>query len=119
MPDLHAALAWVAAAATVVLLAVAIATAAGRLPSYRALDRALLAQLAMPALAGLTGGAALAASGPPADPLHLLYGAVAALAPGAARAAAHGGGAARLARWVAVGSLVAVGATVRSFMTGS
>ncbi len=51
--------------------------------------------------------------------LHLLYGAVATLAPGVARAAAHGRGAAGLGRWVTVGALVAVGATVRSFMTGS
>ena len=102
------------------VLAVAVATAAGRaFRSYRALDRVLLAQAAVTGLAALVGIGSKATTGLPADPLHLLYGALAALLPLAVRIWASGRTARSIARWVAGAAVVALGATVRSFMTGS
>jgi hypothetical protein len=119
MGVLHAALAWLAAASVVAVVAVGAATATGRIATYRALDVTLLAQAAITALAGLAGAATYAAVGPPRDPLHLLYGAVTAALPLAVRILGQGGTARTLGRWVALAGLVALGATLRSFMTGS
>ncbi len=117
--SLHTALAWLAAASTVALLAVAVSTAAGRFASYRLVDRVLLVQLATATLAAVTGGASLVSAGTPSDALHVLYGAVVGLAPIGARAAAGRGDVRRIGRWVTVAATVAIAATVRSFMTGS
>lgn len=119
MTAAHVWLAWLSAALVVALLAVAIATATGRVRSYLALDRVLLAQGVIAGLTGAAGLASVVADGPPSDALHLLYGAVLAIVPAAARAAAHGREPEAVGRWVAVAAAVAVGATVRSFMTGS
>lgn len=87
--------------------------------SYRAIDLALMAQLGVTGLTALLGAVVAILATPPRDPLHLLYGAVVLLVPCIARVAGQGRGTRSVARWVAAGSLVALGATVRSFMTGS
>jgi hypothetical protein len=119
METVHAWLAWLAAGSLVAVLVTAAATALGRPSSYRALDLVLLAQLALTGLAGVAGAATAASGRPPADPLHLLYGLLAAVVPVGVRAAAQGRTARSVARWVAVAALVALGGAVRSFMTGS
>jgi hypothetical protein len=119
MTAAHVALAWLAATSIVAVLVAALATAAGLTRGYGWLDRALLAQLALTGLAVATGVATFAFARPPGDPLHLLYGGVAAGAPLAARIALQGRDPRRLGRWVAVAAAVAIGATVRSFMTGN
>jgi hypothetical protein len=119
MAVLHAGLAWLAAASVVGLLVVAAATAMGRLASYRALDLAVLTQLVVTGLAALAGAATAASTSPPADPLHLVYGALDVFVPIGVRAAVQGRDARAIGRWVTVAALVAVGATLRSFMTGS
>lgn len=103
----------------VVLLATSALTATGRLRSYRALDRAILAQAGLTALAALAGVAAAVALEPPSDALHMLYGTVGTLLPAGVRAAVQGRDPSAIGRWVTVAALVALGATVRSFMTGS
>jgi hypothetical protein len=119
MAGLHAALAWLVLAAVVGLLVVAVLTAAGRTRSYRLLDRVVLAHLALATLAGLAGVAAAAGGRPPADGLHLVYGAVSTGLPVVARMTAQGRDRAAIGRWVALAALLALGATIRSFMTGS
>lgn len=119
MAGLHAAFAWVAAASVVVLLATAALTATGRLRSYRALDRAVLVQLGCSAVAALAGLATAVSLAPPRDALHVLYAAVGTLLPVGVRVAAQGRDPSTIGRWVTVAALVAVGATLRSFMTGS
>lgn len=114
----HAALAWIALATIVALLVVSLLAVARPRRSYRAIDLAILAQLAATAATGLAGAVTGVIQAPPRDALHLLYGAVALGAPAVARAAAHRRGTRAVARWVAVGALVGLGATVRSFMTG-
>jgi hypothetical protein len=119
MTAAHVALAWLAATSIVVVLVVALVTAAGRTRGYAWLDRALLAQLALTGLTVATGVATFLVVRPPGDPLHLVYGGVTAGAPLVARIALQGRDPQRLGRWVAVAAAVAIGATVRSFMTGS
>jgi hypothetical protein len=119
MPEAHAALAWPAALAIAVLLAVAALEVVRPRGSYRAIDLALMAQLVATGFTALAGVGVAILAQPPRDPLHLLYGAVVLVVPGVARVAGHRRGAGAVARWVAAGSLVALGATVRSFMTGS
>ncbi len=119
MTAAHVAIAWLAAASIVLVMVVALWTAAGRTRGYAWLDRVLLAQLAVAALAAVTGGASFALSRPPDDALHLVYGAVAVAAPLAARIATQGAGPRKIGRWVAIAAAVAIGATVRSFMTGN
>jgi hypothetical protein len=119
MDGLHAALAWAAAAAVVAVLGAALLTATGRLATYRILDRLILAQLAVGALAATAGAATATSSAPPRDVLHLLYGALAVIVPVAVRVWAQGRAARSVGRSVAVAALIALGATVRSFMTGS
>lgn len=120
MTAAHVALAWLAAASVLAVLVLAVLTAAGRTGgTYRWLDAALLAQGVVSALTSAVGIAALTGDRPPADVLHLLYGAVTTVVPLTVRAAAQGRDAATIGRWVAVAAVVAIGATVRSFMTGS
>ena len=113
------ALAWLAATSVVAVLVLALLTATGRTRgTYGWLDAGLLAQAAVTALTSLVGLAAFVAGRPPADPLHLLYGAVTTLVPVGVRAAAQGRDAGTIGRWFAVAAAVAMGATIRSFMTG-
>ena len=119
MDALHLGLAWLAAGSVVAVLVTAVGTAAGPLPSYRVLDVVLLAQVAATGTAALAGVAVWLTAAPPQDPLHLLYGAVAFAAPMAVRLAVQGRDPRAVGRWVALAALVALGSTIRSFMTGS
>jgi hypothetical protein len=119
MGVLHAALAWAAVASVAVVLVLAVLTAIGRLRSYRALDVSLLVQVVATSLTSLAGLGAVGAVGPPRDPLHLLYGVVATALPFAVRVAAQGRPVPTIGRWVTVATLVTLGVTIRSFMTGS
>jgi hypothetical protein len=119
MSAAHVALAWLAATAVVAVLVLAVLTATGRTGgTYRWLDAGLLAQTVVTALTSLVGIAAFVAGRPPSDSLHLLYGAVTTIVPLAARTAAQGRDPRTIGRWVAVAAAVAIGATLRSFMTG-
>lgn len=119
MAGLHGILAWGVAAVVVALVVVAALTATGRVASYRLLDRAILVEAGAAAIAAVAGLAVALTAAPPRDALHLLYGAVVAIAPVAARLAAQGRDARSIGRWVLAAAVVALGATVRSFMTGS
>ena len=118
MAVLHGALAWLSAISIVAVVAVALPTAVGWTRTYRALDATLLGQAVATLLAGATGALLAATAHPPADPLHLLYGALAAGLPIVTRIMAQGRAPRSIGRWVAVAALVALGATLRSFMTG-
>lgn len=117
MAPIHVLLAWAAVAAGGALLVVAIATAAGRTASYRALDAAILAQI------GTTGAAAIAGVVLPLtgstirDPLHLLYAAVALGAAPIARYSGRGD-VRRIGRYAVLAGLVVLGSTFRLFTTG-
>lgn len=116
---LHGTLAAAAVVTAVVVLAVAALTATGRLGSRPALDRAILAQLAVAFLAVASGTAVPFTGGtPPSDPLHVVYGGVSLLGVPIARYAARDRGTPSLARWTAVGALIGLAAMLRSFMTG-
>jgi len=117
MASLHVALAWAVVVSVVALAAIAGLVAVGRLRGRRWVDRALLVQLGLSLLAVLTGALTLP-SGPPRDPLHFLYAVVLTVAPAMGRWIAHGRPDRSVGRWVAGGALVALGAVVRSFMTG-
>lgn len=117
MAPIHVALAWAAAAAAVALLVVAIATAAGRTASYRALDAAILAQIATTGAAAIAGLVLPLAGSTIRDPLHLVYAAVALLAAPIGRYTGHGD-ARRIGRYAVVAGLVVLGSTLRLFMTG-
>ena len=118
MDAVHGALASAAAVALGVLLVVAVAGIVRPSSSHRAIDLVILGQLAVTGAAAAIGLGVAALVRPPADPLHLVYGTVALVAPVGARAIGHRRGTASMARWVAGGTLIALGATVRSFMTG-
>jgi hypothetical protein len=119
MTAAHVALAWLAATSVVAVLVLAVLTATGRARgSYRWLDATLLAQAVVTGLASALGVASFVSGRPPVDALHVVYGAVATLVPLGVRAAAQGRDARTIGRWVAVAAVVAIGATVRSFMTG-
>jgi hypothetical protein len=119
MGGAHAALAWAALVSVAVLLVVAALSLATGRRSHRAIDLAIVGQAVVTGAAALLGAATAVAQAPPRDALHVLYGALAAVAPAICRAIGHRGGSRSIARWVAAGALVALGATVRSVMTGS
>lgn len=118
MAPLHVALAWAAAAAAVGLLVVAIATAAGRTASYRALDTAILVQIVTTSAAAIAGIVLPLTGSTVRDPLHLLYGLVALGAAPLSRYLGRGD-ALRIGRYAVVAGLVVLGSTLRLFMTGS
>jgi hypothetical protein len=117
MAPIHVALAWAAVAAGVVLLGVAIVTAAGRTASYRELDAAILAQLATTGAAAIVGLVLPIAGLVIRDPLHLVYGVVALAAAPIGRYLGRGD-ARRIGRFAIVAGLVVLGSTLRLFMTG-
>jgi hypothetical protein len=80
------------------------------------LDRSILLDLALAAVAALAGIAAFMRAGP-ADMLHLLYGAVLLVVIAGGRYLGRRPGRSQ-AGWVAVSSLVALGVIVRLAMTG-
>ncbi len=117
MVPLHVALAWAAVAAGVVLLGVAVATAAGRTASYRELDAAILAQLATTGAAAIVGLVLPIVGSAIRDPLHIVYAVVALAAAPIARYSGHGD-ARRIGRFAVLAGLVVLGSTLRLFMTG-
>jgi ABC-type proline/glycine betaine transport system permease subunit len=117
MVPLHVALAWVAVAAGVVLLGVAVATAAGRTASYRELDAAILAQLATTGAAAIVGLVLPIAGSAVRDPLHIVYAVVALVVAPIARYLGRGD-ARRIGRFAVLAGLVVLGSTLRLFMTG-
>lgn len=119
MTAAHVALAWLTVTSVVAVLVLAVLTAIGRTGgTYRWLDAGLLVQAAVAALTSLAGIVAFIGGRPPADPLHVVYGGVATVVPLGVRAAAQGRDARTIGRWIAVAAAVAIGATLRSFMTG-
>jgi hypothetical protein len=117
MAPIHLALAWAAVAAGIMLLAVALATAAGRTASYRELDAVILAQLAVTGAAAIVGLMLPVTGSAIRDPLHLLYAVIALVAAPIGRYAGRGD-ARRIGRFAVVAGLVVLGSTLRLFMTG-
>jgi hypothetical protein len=103
----------------VAVLVAALPPAFERSRSYRWLDRAIIVQLATTIVAAVVGMATLAVGGRVADPLHLLYAVIVVALPVGVRAAAQGRPVRTIGRWVAIAALLSLGATLRSFMTGS
>jgi hypothetical protein len=82
------------------------------------LDRAILVTLAVVAVAVLSGLVVAVTVGGPADPLHFLYGLLALAAVPISRSI-RAGDDRRIGSAVVVGALIALGAVIRLFMTGS
>jgi hypothetical protein len=125
----HLVLAVVATAASLVVIASAIWSAAagrrsgGRRDHRSAVDRAVLVVLGSALAAGLVGVVLFGTGSQPADPLHFLYGPAAVIAlPVAIWVGARGapGGSSRVRRdvWTAGGGLVLLGIVLRLFATG-
>lgn len=117
MAPIHVALAWAAVAAALALCVVAVVTAAGRTASYRALDAAILAQIATTGAAAIAGVVLPLAGFTVRDPLHVLYAAVALGAAPVGRYAGRGD-ARRIGRYAVVAGVVVLGSMLRLFMTG-
>jgi hypothetical protein len=117
MTSLHAALAFVALGGVLILLVAAGLTAAGVVRGRLWLDRAILVQ-ALTAVVAAVVGLVVLTTRPPADPLHLLYGALLIGAALAVRATLASRSSERLGRWMTVVSVVLVGIFVRAVMTG-
>jgi heme A synthase len=103
----------------------------GEVDHRYAVDRLVILATATIALGGLLGASLVVGGGRPADPLHLLYGAVAMVTPAAGwwmghrdRAAvaapgtAGGGVPTRRDGWLVVAAIVLLGVELRLFMTG-
>jgi hypothetical protein len=107
----------VAAALGVLGVGVSIA----KVPPGRArrwLDRGVLLLLGMVTVAAVVGPVVFLVAGPPGDWLHLLYAAIALGAVPVARALAAWRRSTRMGLWMAVGSLITLGALLRLWMTG-
>jgi hypothetical protein len=118
MVGVHTVLAWLAVASTTAVFVAAIPASIGRDTGRTWIDRAILVEVAAAVLACLAGLAVAIAEGPPRDWLHFVYaGVVLGLIP-AVRYAVHGMTGRRFAGWIAVAALIAMGALLRSFMTG-
>lgn len=118
MSQLHAAIAWLAVAAALPPIALGAVLAVGRTRSYRLLDRAILAQAAVTAVAALVGLTLPLSGGSLADPLHLVYAVVAVLGLLVARYLVRGHDPEPAGRWIAAAGVAVLGAIVRLFMTG-
>ena len=113
--------AWLAVASVVLAAAVVVLGALdgiGTVRGRRWLDRLVLALLGATVAGALLGLGVLVGAQPPADPLHLVYGAAAVLAVPAARLIAGTRGSPRLGWWLAAGGLVTLGALLRLWATG-
>ena len=129
MVTLHVILAVVATAASLVVIASAIWSAAsgrrsgGRRDHRSAVDRAVLTVLGGALAAGLVGAVLLVTGSRPADALHFVYGPAAVIAlPIAIWVGARGtrAGSSRVRRdvWTAGGGVVLLGIMLRLFATG-
>jgi hypothetical protein len=116
--QLHAVLAWLAAAGALALLGAAILTATRHDESYRLLDRGILVQLGTLAIAAVSGLAFPVSGTLPRDALHFVYAAVGLLVAPAVRYATRGSEARRMGRWHVVAAAIVLGAVLRLFMTG-
>jgi hypothetical protein len=117
-PTLHLALAVAGGALAVALLVAAVVGALGLRPTRRLVDRLVLALLVAVALATAVGPIVAISDRPPADPLHLVYAAVALWAVPLARYLVAKRPARGAAAWIAVAGAVTLGALVRLWMTG-
>jgi peptidoglycan/LPS O-acetylase OafA/YrhL len=86
-------------------------------PAARWIDRLIIATLGAVALAALAGAGVWVSQGPPADPLHLVYGALALIVLPVARYLGHAGSIRRRSGFVAVGCLVMAGVLYRLWTT--
>ena len=130
MTTAHHALAWVVVGATGALLAAAVWSwttgrrSGGRADHRFAVDRLVLVVEAAVVVAAGAGGVVLLGGARPADPLHLLYGAlgVAAvplgLALGGRGAGDPGPSRRRRDRWIAISAAVLLAIELRLFLTG-
>jgi hypothetical protein len=118
MTGLHALMAWLTVASTLAVFVAALPGAMVREARRTWIDRAVLVQLVAAALACLAGLAVAVTQGAPSDALHFVYAAVVLALLPATRYAVHGMTGRRFAIWIAVAALIAMGALLRSFMTG-
>jgi hypothetical protein len=118
MAGLHTLLAWLTVGSTLAVLVASLPGALGRSTSRLWIDRAILLEMACAGVASLAGLALAVSQRGPADLLHFVYGvAVLGIIP-ASRYIVRGKSGRRFARWIAVAALIAMGALLRSFMTG-
>ena len=118
MEGIHELLAWLTVASTVAVLLAAFPGAFGRPAGRLWVDRAVLVQVGCATVTLVAGLVVTIAKGGPADWLHFVYAIVVVGVVPAARYAAHGQTERRFAGWIAVAALIAMGALLRSFMTG-
>ena len=117
MATIHLALTVATALALALTLAVGLLTLVRDRSPQPWLDRIILLDLAVGALAALTGLALVLAGDRPRDTLHLLYGVVVlAVVPGT-RYMARAGRWSRRAGWIAIGALVGLLLVARLAMT--
>jgi peptidoglycan/LPS O-acetylase OafA/YrhL len=90
---------------------------AARRPASRWIDRLIMATLVAVALAVLAGAGVWIAQGPPADPLHLVYGALALIVLPVARYLGRAGSVRQRSGFVAGGCLVMAGVLYRLWTT--
>jgi hypothetical protein len=118
MAGVHAVLAWLTVASTLAVLIAAVPGAFGRETGRTWIDRAVLVQIVAAALASIVGLVVAVTQRGPGDWLHFVYAVVVLGLVAAVRYAVHGMTGRRFAGWVAVAALIAMGALLRSFMTG-
>jgi len=115
---IHLAFTATAAVALALTLAVGLLTLARDRSPQPWLDRIILADLAVGAMAALSGLALVLAGDRPRDTLHLIYGVIVlAVVPGT-RYMARAGGWRRRAGWISLGALLGLLVVGRLAMTG-
>ena len=117
MAEVHGILAWIVAVAAGGVLVASSAMAIGAATSRLWLDRAILALLAAALTVAIIGLPLAVAGAPPADPLHLVYGAAVVGLPIGGRYVTRGDGPRRMGRAMTVVSLVTLGVLFRAFTT--
>ena len=114
----HFAVAAAAALSALVLAAVSLLGVVTQRWDRRLADRLVLGVLGALILSAVTGAAALVAAGPPSDPLHYLYSALALGALPVARYLGRSGSARRRAGILGAGAVLLLGFLFRLFTTG-
>jgi hypothetical protein len=115
---IHLALAATAAAALALTLAIGLLTLARDRSPQPWLDRIILVDLAVGALAALSGLALVLAGDRPKDVLHLIYGVVVLAVVPSTRYMARAGRWRRRAGWISLGALIGLALVGRLAMTG-
>jgi len=118
VPTIHLALTATTAVALALTLAVGLLTLARDRSPQPWLDRIILADLAVGALAALTGLALVLTGDRPRDTLHLIYGVIVLAVVPSTRYMARAGRWRRRAGWISVGALVGLVLVSRLAMTG-